>query len=187
MIVRILLKVEQVLLQIFRIKIILNLVFFFGIINLTTAEVFADEDYLRYYSENKKAIFKSLEQPFVLNEYVYSISIVENLDEIVVIDRLKSKSELMAIGNIIKNYPKYSIEWPTSYSQKLINEMWKHYLKNNPKKIQIDSKQFINIDNGLISEDEPTKFFFSVIVFQKSYLDNLFDIKFNNVFKSLNK
>lgn len=187
MVVHILLKVEQVLLQIFRIKIILNLVLFFGIMNLTTAEVFAEEDYLRYYSENKKDIFNSIEKPFILNNYVYSVSIVENLDEIVVIDRLRSKSELMAIGNITRNYPKYNIKWPPSYSQKLINEMWKHYLKNNPKKIQIDSKQYINIDNGLISEDEPTKYFFSVIVFKKSYLDSIFNIDINNVFISLKK
>ena len=160
MVVHILLKVEQVLLQIFRIKIILNLVLFFGIMNLTTAEVFAEEDYLRYYSENKKDIFNSIEKPFILNNYVYSVSIVENLDEIVVIDRLRSKSELMAIGNITRN---------------------------NPKKIQIDSKQYISIDNGLISEDEPTKYFFSVIVFKKSYLDSIFNIDINNVFFSLKR
>ena len=179
--------VEQVLLQTFKIKKILYKVIFFLILTLTSVKVFAAEDYLRYYSENKKDIFNSIEKPFISNNYVYSISIVENLDEIVVIDRLKSKSELMAIGNITKNYPKYNIEWPPSYSQKLINEMWKHYLKNNPKKIQIDSKQFINIDNGLISEDESNKYFFSVIVFQKSYLDSIFNIDINNVFISLKK
>ena len=183
------LTVEQVPLQTFRIKKILYKVIFFLTLalTLTSVKVFAEEDYLRYYSENKKDIFNSLEKPFILNDYVYSISIVENLDEIVVIDRLRSKSELMAIGNITRNYPKYSIEWQPSYAQKLINEMWKHYLKNNPKKIQINSKQFINIDSGLISEEGTSKYFFSVIVFQKSYLDSLFDIDFNSVFSSLKK
>ena len=100
--------VEQVLLQTFKIKKILYKVIFFLILTLTSVKVFAAEDYLRYYSENKKDIFNSIEKPFILNNYVYSISIVENLDEIVVIDRLRNKSELMAIGNITKNYPKYN-------------------------------------------------------------------------------
>ena len=76
------LTVEQVPLQTFRIKKILYKVIFFLTLalTLTSVKVFAEEDYLRYYSENKKDIFNSLEKPFILNDYVYSISIVENLD-----------------------------------------------------------------------------------------------------------
>ena len=189
MIAHIHLIVVQVLQQTFRIfKILLYLVFFNFVIALISSKAYAQEDYLAYYSDNKKNIFNNLDKLFILNDYVYSISIVESLDEVVVIDHLKSKSELLAISNIIKNYPKYIIEWPSSYSEKLINEIWKHYQNKNTRKIQIDNKEFINIDNGLISKKEGTsEYYFSVIVFQKSYLDSLFNINFNYVFNSLKK
>ena len=189
MIVPILLTVDQVLQQIFKLK--KALTFFVATLSIIISfsiEVKAEEDYLIYYSENKKSIFSNLEKPLIINNYVYSISIVESLDEVAVIDRLKSKSELLAISNITKNYPKYNIKWPSSYSNNLIDEIWKHHLNNNISKIEIDDKQYINIDNGFISKKEDTsKYFFSVIVFQKSYLDSLFSINFNNVFNSLKK
>ena len=200
MIVNILMTVDLALLQNFKIrKIFLYLVFFSSFIVLTSGKSFsevsqsndaessdkvdAQHDYEKYYFVNKDAIWKDIDKPITIDGYVYSLAIAESPDDSIVASLLKTKSKLMAISNITRNYPRNNIEWPSSYSQKLINEIWKHYLRGNNKKIQIDDKKFIVIDEGFLPDT--SKYFFSVIVFQKSYLDSLFDVNFNKVFKTL--
>ena len=176
--------VGRVLQPIFKLTKIFFLIFYF--IFFFTNEILANDEYLEYYQLNKKKIFDNIIEPLIYKEYVYSISIIEELDEVVNSDKLKSKSELLAINNITQKYPKLLIKWPTSYSEKLVDELWKNFIKKKSIKTNIDNRQYINIDNGFIDNKKTsTKYFYSVIVFQKKYLDSLYNISLNDVIGAL--
>ena len=176
--------VGRVLQPIFKLTKIFFLIFYF--IFIFTNESLANDEYLEYYQLNKKRIFDNIVEPLIYKEYIYSISIIEELDEVASIDKLKSKSELIAINNITKKYPKLLINWPASYSEKLIDELWKNFIKKKSIKINIDNRQYINIDNGFMDNKKSSKkYFYSVIVFKKEYLDSLYNISLNDVIRAL--
>ena len=170
--------VEQSQRQIF--KFVSTIFVILSLFSFSEAEDNIQKTYIAQYENNKKEIFKNVETPFFTDRFVYVVGVSEILDEVIKTDFLNEKSELMAISKIVKNYPFNTVNWPDDYSNNLRIELWKNFLKNTTISKQIDKKQYINIDNGTLS-DKDNDYYYVVLVFEKKYLDNLLGISLQEI------